>query len=203
MSATLRPDLTDGIVRLRAPKPGDVAARLKLGNTPEIHHMFGADPGAVAKITKDHAQKWYHAQISEPLAWIIEHKRRMIGALRLHSVNSWDARAGLAIGILAPEMLGKGLGTRATHLIAAHAFGPLGLRRLSVRVLGYNARAVACFRKAGFVEEGRAREAAFVAGGWHDDILMGLLKTEYTPAIYDAPKRRKPAEARTAAKETT
>ena len=94
-------------------------------------------------------------------------------------------------------------GTRATHLIATHAFGPLGLRRLSVRVLGYNARAVACFRKAGFVEEGRAREAAFVAGDWHDDILMGLLKTEYTPAVYDTPKRRKSAKTRNALKEPT
>lgn len=191
MSEPQRPTLTDGVVRLRAPRPADVRARMKLGNTPEIHHMFGADPDKVDQMTRHHAETWYQAQAAEPLAWVIEHKRRMIGALRLHSVSAWDARANLAIGILDPKLLGRGIGTRAAHLIVAHAFGALGLHRLGVRVLDYNARAVACFRKVGFADEGRVREASRVAGQWHDDILMGLLHTEYTPAVYDAEDSRK------------
>lgn len=199
MSELQRPTLTDGVVRLRAPRPADVQARLKLGNTPEIYHMFGADPTKVGKITKAHAEQWYQAQAHDPLAWVIEHKRRMIGALRLHSVNSWNARASFAIGILDPKLLGQGIGARATHLLAAHAFGALALRRLSVRVLDFNARAIACCRKVGFVEEGREREAAFVAGTWHDEILMGLLHAEYTPAVYPSSKKPKASssEART------
>lgn len=196
MTQPLRPDLTDGVVRLRAPKPSDAAARFKLGNTPEIHQMFGADPKHVPGITKDHAQKWYEAQAVEPLAWVIEHKKRMIGALRIHSVNTWDARASFAIGILDPKALGKGIGTRATHLIAAHAFGALALHRLSVRVLDFNARAVACCRKVGFVEEGIERQSSFCAGDWHDSILMGLIKPEYSPAVYPARKPRKAAKPR-------
>ncbi len=191
-----RPSLTDGVVRLRAPQPADLEARLKLGNTPDIHHMFGADPAKVAKISRDHAEKWYAAQAYEPMAWVIEHKGRMIGALRLHSVHTWDARADLAIGILDPKLLGKGLGTRAAHLIAAHAFGPLGLHRLSARVLDFNTRAIACYRKVGFIEEGRARQASFVAGAWHDDILMGLIQPDYAPPVYDTPKPAKPAQTK-------
>ncbi len=177
-----RPTFTDGPVRLRAPRPEDAAARFKLGNTPEIHHMFGADPATVQPITKAHATAWLQAQEAEPLAWIIDHRKRLAGALRLHSVDHHDRRANLAIGILNPKLLGKGIGTRAMHLIVAHAFGALGLHRLTLRVVDYNARAIAAYKKVGFVVEGREREAARVGDSWHDDVIMGLLAHDYAKA---------------------
>jgi len=88
-----RPTLTDGPVRLRAPRAEDAAARFKLGNTPEIHHMFGADPATVHPITKAHATSWLNAQEVEPLAWVIDYRKRLAGALRLHTFNHHDGRA--------------------------------------------------------------------------------------------------------------
>ena len=119
MSRSNRPELSDGTIRLRAPEHRDIDARFKLGNTPEIHHMFGAELNAVPVMTKALAERWYETQLVEPLAWVIEHRGKMIGALRLHSLRPWDASADVAIGILAPKKLGKGLGTRALHLLAA------------------------------------------------------------------------------------
>ena len=46
-------------------------------------------------------------------------------------------------------------------------------------MLATNSRAIACYRKCGFIEEGREREAALLGGQWHDDIIMGLLDTEF------------------------
>lgn len=191
MTVVKRPELTDGVVVLRAPRHGDAAGRFKLGNTPEIHHMFGADPAHVPVISKAHADLWFDTQIAEPFAWVIQHKKQMIGAVRLHSLNSWDGRASVAIGILDKKLLGKGIGTRALHLLAIHAFDTLALHRLSARVLGYNMRGIASFGKVGFAEEGRERQSAFVAGTWHDAVLMGLLKSEYVRPVYPAPKPRK------------
>ncbi|MGB3245411.1 MAG: GNAT family protein [Sulfitobacter sp.] len=180
MSNTIdRPTLKDGHITLRAPKVTDAAARFKLGNTAEIHHMFGADPAGVAPITKAHATAWLYAQQTEPLAWIIQYRRRMIGALRLHSLDHHDRRASLAIGILDPKLLGKGIGTRAMRLIVSHAFGSLGLHRLVLRVVDYNTRAIAACQKLGFVIEGREREAARVGAVWHDDVIMGLLAADF------------------------
>ncbi len=170
-----RPILKEGHICLRGPRAQDATARYKLGNTREIHHMFGADPAMVAPITKTHAAAWLNAQEVEPLAWVIEYRRRMIGAIRLHSVVPHLLRAEVAVGILDPKYLGKGIGSTAVRLLAAHAFGPLLLRRLGVRVVAYNARAIAAFKKAGFVEEGREREAGRVGDVWHDDVIMGLL----------------------------
>ncbi|KIN61155.1 GCN5-related N-acetyltransferase [Sulfitobacter noctilucae] len=179
---TARPTLKDGPVSLRAPRAEDATARFKLGNTPEIHHMFGADPTTVQPITKVQATAWVHAQEVEPLAWVIDYRKRLAGALRLHSIDHHDRRASLAVGILNPKLLGKGIGTRAIHLIVAHAFGPLALHRLTLRVVDYNARAIAAYEKVGFVIEGREREAARVGEKWHDDVIMGLLAADYAKA---------------------
>jgi RimJ/RimL family protein N-acetyltransferase len=65
-------------------------------------------------------------------------------------------------------------------LVLGHAFHDLKLHRISIRVLAYNTRAIRSYQKCGFLIEGREREAAFVNGRWHDDIIMGLLEHEFT-----------------------
>ena len=116
-----RPILKTGHVCLRTPRPQDATARFKLGNTRDIHHMFGADPNTVPPISKAHAATWLKAQEVEPLAWIIEYRRRMIGAIRLHSVIPHLLRAELAVGILDSKYLGKGIGSIAVRLLSEHA----------------------------------------------------------------------------------
>jgi RimJ/RimL family protein N-acetyltransferase len=141
--------------------------------------MFGGDPAAVQPISQQQAENWVEQHKAHETAWMIEHEGTLIGSLRLHSVNHQDRRAIYAIGILDVLKLGQGIGTRATHLIAAHAFDTLGLHRLGLRVLAFNKRAIASYRKAGFVTEGRARQSAYIAGEWFDDIMMGLLAPEW------------------------
>lgn len=167
--------LTAGDVMLRDATPLDVTARFALGNTPEIHAMFGADPGAVRDITPEAAEAWVQSHIDDPHAWIIEDGGALVGGVRLHTINYSDKRAQIAIGIVDPAALGKGIGTTAMRLLAAHAFDTMGLHRLGCRVLDFNERAIAAYEKVGFVVEGRERESALIAGQWHDDLILGLL----------------------------
>ena len=53
--------------------------------------------------------------------------------------------------------------------------------RYSFRVLAYNERAIRCYRRCGFVEEGRERQAVLVDGSWHDDVVMGILERDVPP----------------------
>jgi hypothetical protein len=46
-------------------------------------------------------------------------------------------------------------------------------------VLDFNARALACLRACGFVEEGREREGVPFEGSWHDLVVMGVLDREF------------------------
>jgi hypothetical protein len=112
-------------------------------------------------------------------AWIIE-AGSLIGQIRLDRVDLRDRRANLAIGIEDRGQLGIGLGTEAMVLVLGYAFNVLKLHRLSVGVVDYNLRAIRAYQKCGFVVEGSEREAAFVDGARHDDVMMAILDREYT-----------------------
>jgi RimJ/RimL family protein N-acetyltransferase len=182
MTQTDLPILEDGDLRLRAPVMEDVDARLALGNVPEIQHMFGVHPESCRTLTVKQAEDWVISRMNTPKCWVIEYDQRMIGDAFFHTINTQDRRASLALGILDPALLGQGIGTRVLHLLMGHAFGAMNLHRVSLRVIEYNARAIAAYTKAGFVIEGRERQSARVGDAWHDDVIMGLLKPEWEAA---------------------
>lgn len=175
------PALKGKRVQLRQAFSGDVEARLALGNHAEIIEMFGVDHSAVRPLTRDGALRWVQRLIDHSHAWVIEVGGRLVGEIRLDNVDLHDRRASMAIGILDPALLGKGLGSEAIRLLLQHAFADLHLHRIGIRVLAYNQRAIRAYEKCGFVIEGREREAAFVNGVWHDDVLMGVLEHEFLP----------------------
>ena len=173
------PTLSRGDVTLRAAQWSDVEPRLALGYVPEILHMFGADPAKTQPMTRALAEDWVRDHIDTPLSWVIDHRNRLIGGLRLHTLNPHNRRADIAVGLLDPACLGRGIGTEALRLLIDHAFGDMALHRLGLRVIAYNTRAIRAYRKLGFVEEGRLRDNACVAGVYHDDLVMSLLAREH------------------------
>jgi RimJ/RimL family protein N-acetyltransferase len=65
------------------------------------------------------------------------------------------------------------------QLLIDYAFNTLNLHRLELSVYSFNVRAIKCYRKLGFKEEGRSREAFFGHGQYHDILQMGLLEGEW------------------------
>ncbi len=173
------PVLENGNLRLRPPRIEDVEARFALGNSPEIEHMLGINPDEFAPLTLEGARAWVERNMAMKNMWMIDFDDRLIGNAFLHSFDMHDRRATLALGILDPTLLGQGLGTRVLHMMLGWAFENRNLHRVSLRVLAYNRRAIAAYKKVGFVREGVEREAALVGSDRHDDWLMGLLKSEY------------------------
>ena len=57
------------------------------------------------------------------------------------------------------------------------------LHRISLETLATNEPMRHAARTAGFVEEGRLREAAYVLGERVDEIQFGLLRSEWTPVL--------------------
>jgi RimJ/RimL family protein N-acetyltransferase len=148
-----------------------------LGRHREIVEGYGGTFDPTTPFTRSHAEAAICFIEEQDNAWVID-AGRFIGHVRFYDLVKQDKRAALAIGIDDPAYLGKGYGAEAIRLALTHAFGS-GLHRVSLRVLASNARAIGCYRKCGFVEEGREREAAFVNGAWQDDIVMGLLDREF------------------------
>ena len=165
---------------LRPPREDDVQGRLALGNSAEVMRMFGADPTAIPPLTLAMSKAWVDRLAMHPHAWIVEHGGCFLGEIRLDDLDRHDRRARLAIGFFDEQRLGKGLGREAVRLLLAHAFGTLGLHRVSLRVIAYNERAIRCYLACGFKEEGRERQSACVGGQWHDDVIMGVLASEFS-----------------------
>jgi RimJ/RimL family protein N-acetyltransferase len=102
-----------------------------------------------------------------------------VGAIALMQIDqrNRNAEAGIVIG--RPEDWGRGLGTEAMLLLLRHAFEELNLHRVMLRVYTFNERGIRSYKRLGFEEEGRQREALFRHGAWHDVILMAILQHEY------------------------
>lgn len=92
-----------------------------------------------------------------------------------------SAEVGIFIGSQAKR--GHGYGSEALRLLCDYAFNVLNLHSLMLRVYDYNERAIACYRKSGFMEIGRRREARYYAGAYHDVILMDLVAPEFGPSV--------------------
>ena len=102
----------------------------------------------------------------------------LVGHLTLHGAALPERRATLSI-MIGPRATGRGLGTDAVKAAVRYGFEQMGLNRIELRALAMNARALAAYAKAGFVREGTLREAAYFAGGFHDQVVMGILRREW------------------------
>ena len=60
-----------------------------------------------------------------------------------------------------------------------YAFDTLGLRRVELTVFAENSRARLCYLKAGFIEEGVARQKTWKNGKFHDIVSMAVLRDEW------------------------
>ncbi|MBB4913457.1 GNAT family N-acetyltransferase [Streptosporangium saharense] len=82
--------------------------------------------------------------------------------------------------MLGPEARGRGLGTEATRLTLDYAWHVTNLRMVWLKVLEPNAAGVAAYRRAGFREAGRLRQAGYWLGRVCDEIVMDTLAEEFT-----------------------
>jgi diamine N-acetyltransferase len=105
-----------------------------------------------------------------------------LGGVGLMHIDQRNRSAELGIGIARVEDWGRGFGSEAAALMLRHGFEELNLHRIYLRVYAYNERGQRSYKKIGFVEEGRMREAHFRHGAWHDVVYMGILADEFFAA---------------------
>jgi RimJ/RimL family protein N-acetyltransferase len=77
------------------------------------------------------------------------------------------------------EEQGKGYGSEAIKWALEWGFLTAGLHRVSIGCFSFNEGARRLYERLGFVVEGRAREAVWKNGDWHDNIEMGMLEGEW------------------------
>lgn len=140
-----------------------------------------SSPDPTFPISLSQAQEYYAPRGPRSFSFAIHtvDDDRTIGYIGLW-IESWSSReawVGVAIGDRADW--GRGYGTEAMQLVLRYAFTELDLFRVSLDVLGSNARAIRSYEKCGFVREGEVRQAARYDGQYFSEVAMGILKDEW------------------------
>jgi len=146
----------------------------------EINHLLMEGfPRTLREIERFVEQDGDLDPLNHALAVTLREDGTCIGTVGCFGIDWCSRNAELGVIIGSREHLGKGYGTEAVELLVSFAFNELGLHRIFLRVFDFNERAIQSFRKCGFVEEGRLREAYFREGTYHNILVMSLLEEEY------------------------
>ena len=133
-------------------------------------------------LTREMEENWFTSlkdRENDFIFAILINQAKLIGNCSIMNII-WKDRVGTCgIFIGDKNEQGKGYGTEAMKLLLGYGFNTLNLNRLDLKVNDFNSRAIKCYQKLGFVEEGRMREASFVNGKYHDQILMSILRKEW------------------------
>ena len=104
---------------------------------------------------------------------------RLIGKAMIQWIEWTNGNGWIQLGIGSAEDRRKGYGSQALSMLLRFAFAELNLFRVSARVPEYNDPAIALFRKFGFAEEVRRRQAINRDGRRWDLLVFGLLNSEW------------------------
>jgi len=104
----------------------------------------------------------------------------LAGEALLWALDLHNRSAHLGISLL-PAFRGKHLGTDVIRVLCRYGFDVRGLHRLQIETLADNHAVIAAATRAGFVPEGTRRGAAWVGGGFADEVILGLLAAEWPP----------------------
>lgn len=113
------------------------------------------------------------------VALIIEADGRAVGDINLFNIDERNRSAMLGLSIWRTEDRGRGYGTDAVRALVRWAFRQKNLHRIELGVAPHNERAVRVYERVGFVAEGRRRESHYEDGRYVDDIIMGLLRSDF------------------------
>jgi RimJ/RimL family protein N-acetyltransferase len=168
------------LVVLRRHAPANLGAFRRWYSDPEIARLARYQDAPMAAGDID---RFFQSRVSGggsfAMAIHLRDTDRLIGSCALSQLDGDNGSALFHITIGEKDCWGRGYGSEATRLMVDHAFGTLGLHRVALAVFAFNERAIRAYRRVGFLEEGRAREAIWRDGAFWDEIQMSMLEGEW------------------------
>jgi RimJ/RimL family protein N-acetyltransferase len=170
------------LVNLRAPEITDLERNARWVNDREVTQYLSMR----YEMSLAAEEGWMREAVSKPLAYdrvffaIDTKEGQHIGNTNLFEVKPEDRKAKLGIMIGEKDYWSRGYGSDALTTLLRFGFDEMNLNRVELDVFAFNERGIAAYRKCGFVEEGRRRQAQFTAGEYHDVFVMSVLRDEWT-----------------------
>lgn len=179
-------------IRLRPIEKDDLPRFVKWFGDPELRtHLAMHLPMSLGQ-----EERWYerNLQAGDAQAFAIDAQPAdmavgpwiHIGSCGFQNLEWRHRSAELGIVIGARDYWNRGYGTDAVQTLCAFGLYTLNLNRIWLRVFADNARAMRCYQKAGFREEGRLRQDNFNGGAYRDTLIMGLLRDDLAQPLQGA-----------------
>jgi RimJ/RimL family protein N-acetyltransferase len=102
----------------------------------------------------------------------------LAGEALLWNIDLHNRAAHIGISLL-PAFRGRGLGADVVRVLCRYGFAIRGLHRLQAETLADNDAMIHAAGRAGFRREGTLRRSAWVSGDFADEVMLGLLATEW------------------------
>jgi RimJ/RimL family protein N-acetyltransferase len=169
-------------VRLRSAERSDLDKFVEWINDPEVTEGLTL----FLPMSSVDEEKWFDNAMQRPQEekpLVVDMKDgadwRIIGNSSFFDFD-WVARSA-EVGIMLGDktIWNQGYGTEVMILLLRHGFETLNLNRVFLRVYSKNKRAIRTYEKAGFVHEGRMRQAVYKHGSYNDVLFMSVLRDEW------------------------
>jgi len=170
-------------IRLRGNERSDLPKFIEWLNDPEVRRYLAMS----MPISQATEEQWFENMLKRPpeeQSLGIEIKDgnawHLIGNCETFDIN-WRTRSaevGLFIG--EKSCWNLGYGTEVMRLLLHHGFGTLNLNRIFLHVDAENLGGIRAYEKAGFIHEARLRESDYREGRYCDDLIMSVLRSEWT-----------------------
>ena len=174
-------------IRFRGVEKEDLPTFVRWLNDPDvIQGILVHNP-----ISHSDEENWFEGMIKRPPdehVYGIEVKEdrdqgtetwKLIGTFAFDGIDWRNRSAEFGIMIGEKTYWNQGYGTEAVRLLAQHGFKTLNLNRIFLHVFENNPRAIRAYEKAGFIHEGRERQAEFMDGMYIDVLRMSMLQEEF------------------------
>ena len=146
-------------------------------NSAEITDRLGQTANVVSLESE---KEWISKNnTGKQFAVILQETDTLIGSCGLNRSDPVRRAGEIGIFIGDPENRGRGYGTETVQLLLEFAFNVLNLHSVGLNFFSFNVQAEACYKKCGFRETGRRREAYFCNGTYYDVVMMDILEDEY------------------------
>lgn len=175
------------LVKLRPMEPSEAEALWRWNHDPDVMRWMGDGYAqSLAHVTKRMAERAPNTYGDVLYGVEVLSDAQLIGLVTLRDAEPETGIAELDIYLGEKEYWGRGYATDAMRTICRYGFEKMRLHKITLTVVAENQAAHRVYRKVGFVDEGRLRQAFRRDGQWYDMFTMGLLEGELRSAPWEA-----------------
>jgi RimJ/RimL family protein N-acetyltransferase len=160
-------------VNLRPFVESDLPTYVRWRNDPEVAKYL-----ARSEMSPDDVRAWFEGAGTNH-RYGVELNGKLVGYGVIEQIDTTNKKCEVGVIIGEKNEWGKGLGRTVARELTRIAIHELDLHRVLAVASAENPASIACFKAAGFCEEGRLRDAYYREGRFIDLVLLSVLSNEW------------------------